>query len=173
MCLYSLSNVNHKELDKLRKKTQKAQTKELCASHGAPLYYYCSSCTTAVCSDCAMFGDSHKGHKFEHLSMVYQHHVELVRSEAIALRKRLKELTSLMHQVETNVEAVTKGKEERAVELAAAVEQMQARLDMQLKNKLLTLLSYKGALVEEIEHQSSMLHELNRQLAFRYATLSF
>jgi len=113
-----------------------------------------------------MFGDLHQGHKFEHLSVVYQRHVELVRGEAIALRKRLKELTCMMHQVETNVEAVTKAKEERAVELSAAVEQMQARLDMQLKNKLLTLLSYKGSLVEEIEHQSSMLHELNRQLAF-------
>jgi tripartite motif-containing protein 37 len=156
------------ELDKLRKKTQKAQAKELCTIHNAPLYYYCATCAGAVCSDCAMFGDLHQGHKFEHLSVVYQRHVELVRGEAIALRKRLKELTCMMHQVETNVEAVTKAKEERAVELSAAVEQMQARLDMQLKNKLLTLLSYKGSLVEEIEHQSSMLHELNRQLAFRY-----
>lgn len=154
------------ELDKLRKKTQKAQAKELCTIHNAPLYYYCATCAGAVCSDCAMFGDVHQGHKFEHLTVVYQRHVELVRGEAIALRKRLKELTCMMHQVETNVEAVTKAKEERAVELSAAVEQMQARLDMQLKNKLLTLLSYKGALVEEIEHQSSMLHELNRQLAF-------
>jgi tripartite motif-containing protein 37 len=154
------------ELDKLRKKTQKAQAKELCAVHNAPLYYYCGTCANAVCSDCAMFGDLHKGHKFEHLSVVYQRHVDMVRGEGAALRKRLKELTCMMHQVETNVEAVTKAKEERAVELAAAVEQMQARLDMQLKNKLLTLLSYKGVLVEEIEHQSSMLHELNRQLAF-------
>ncbi len=60
-----------------------------------------------------MFGDEHKQHKFEKLSVVYERHVELIRKEANGLRKRLKELGSYMHDVQSTIEKVTKAKEEK------------------------------------------------------------
>ena len=46
-----------------------------------------------------MFGDAHKGHHFEHLKVVYQRHVETIRTEATGLRKRLRELNGNTNEV--------------------------------------------------------------------------
>lgn len=56
--------------------------------------YYCNTCKIATCSDCAMFGEEHKGHKFQKLNEVYEKHVKLIKGEAENLRSRLKELNS-------------------------------------------------------------------------------
>lgn len=113
---------------------------DLCPTHSTPLAYYCKSCCVPICSDCAVFGNTHTGHTFEKLSAVYEQHVERVKAEAVQLRKRAKDLRRLMEIVESNIEQVTKAKEARSLELRQAVEQMQAQLDQQLKSKLLTLL---------------------------------
>jgi len=155
------------ELDKLKtssKNKQKQLQDDICGIHNAPLYYYCVTDTESICSDCAMFDKKHQGHQFEHLRTVYERHCELVKNEASIVKKRLKELSSLMQALETNIESVTKAKEERTVELRHALEQMQGRLDSQLKAKLLTLLAQKNTMVDEIELLDSMLHEVNRQL---------
>lgn len=54
----------------------------------------------------------HSNHKFEHLSSIYNRHVEHLRNEGLGLRKRLKELSALVTSVEINIERVTKAKEE-------------------------------------------------------------
>lgn len=64
-----------------------------------------------------MFGQEHKGHEFEHLSSVYDTNVEMIRSEAGNLRKRLNELSLLLHTVDANIDKVKKCKEERCNEL--------------------------------------------------------
>eukprot|EP00164_Ancoracysta_twista_P003046 GFYU01004062.1.p1 GENE.GFYU01004062.1~~GFYU01004062.1.p1 ORF type:complete len:906 (-),score=50.70 GFYU01004062.1:160-2877(-) len=152
------------ELDRITNRVQ-GKPDETCPTHATPMAYYCITCTTAICSDCAMFDDKHRNHQFEHLSTVYDSHVDAIKSEAAGLRHRMKELRSLLSAVENNVERVRKSKEERALELRQAVEQMQARLDAQLKAKLLTLLAQKGSIAEEIELLDSAFHELNNQLA--------
>ena len=53
-----------------------SESNEKCPTHQAPLHYFCKTCTAAVCADCAMFGQDHKGHEFEHLSSVYEANVE-------------------------------------------------------------------------------------------------
>ena len=50
------------------------------------------------------------------------------------------ELISLVHDVEKNVESVKSAKDERVREIRNAVELMIARLESQLKTKLLTLM---------------------------------
>jgi tripartite motif-containing protein 37 len=50
--------------------------------HDTALNYYCNTCTKAICSDCAMFGEEHKAHQFERLQVVYQRHVDSIRVES-------------------------------------------------------------------------------------------
>ena len=80
----------------------KKPAEELCSLHRSNLQYYCitsvcaeflhrkraCSCSMAICSDCAMFGPSHRGHSFERLSEVYAREVTqpLLRSPRLPQR---------------------------------------------------------------------------------------
>merc|ERR1711962_447205 len=87
-----------------------------------------------------------------------------VTEKVSVLRRRLMELISLVQEVEKNVESVRNAKEERVREIRNAVELMIARLDTQLKNKLLTLMGQKNALTQETELLESLLQEVEHQL---------
>ena len=76
-----------------------------------------------------MFGDEHKHHEFEKLNVVYERHVEQIRKEANGLRKRLKELSFYMNEVQSTIEKVTKAKEEKCKEIELFVENIQAKLN--------------------------------------------
>lgn len=67
---------------------------ERCLDHGGELMYFCKTCKKPICPDCAMFGNEHKGHEFERLSNVVDHHVELIKKELNGLKRRLGELSS-------------------------------------------------------------------------------
>ncbi len=65
----------------LSKKTSVPKNKgEMCWKHEyTELMYYCNNCKVATCSDCAMFGDEHKNHKFQKLGEVYEKHVDMIK----------------------------------------------------------------------------------------------
>lgn len=65
---------------------------------------------------------------------------------------------------ERNVESVRAAKDERVREIRNAVELMIARLDSQLKSKLLTLMGQKNSLTQETEQLESLLQEIEHQL---------
>jgi len=142
-------------------KVQKSK-KELCGEHETELNYYCNTCATPICSDCAMFGEGHKQHQFEKLQTVYERHFELIRKEANGLRKRLKELNFYMGEVQSTIEKVTKAKEEKQKEVELFVENVQAKLNQQLKSKLLLLLQQKGTMADEIESLENFHKRLNK-----------
>jgi len=144
--------------------TKKADEEEVCSQHHAKLSYYCKTCETPICADCAMFGAEHKNHEFEHITKIYDSHVELIRSEAQGLKKRLKDLANHLSLLESTIEKVTRCKEEKAAELGIVLEQMSQKLDAELKSKLLALLAQKGSITDEIEFLESMQGDLNRQL---------
>ena len=103
---------------------------EVCKEHGARLDYYCQTCKTPICSDCAMFGgDKHKDHKFLRLAEVYEKHCDVIKKEAMGLKKRLKELTKHMNDVQRTIEKVTKAKEDKCKEIDNFVENIQAKLN--------------------------------------------
>ena len=77
--------------------------------------------------------------------------MESVQGEAARLRKRLQHLHLLGLELEGNIDMVTKAKEERVAEIELAMESMQARLEVQLKRKLLALMTQKEALGQEAE----------------------
>ncbi|KAH9378126.1 hypothetical protein HPB48_020518 [Haemaphysalis longicornis] len=81
----------------------------------------------------------HCGHVFKPLEEVHAQQVAAVREQVGALRRRLVHLLGLVAQVERSVEAVRQAKDLRVHEIRNAVEHMIARLDAQLKGRLLSL----------------------------------
>lgn len=126
---------------------------------------------------------THTSHTFKPLEEVYDQHVALIKDEVSLLRRTLMELISLVQvnmiyltlvgtftvcfqfqEVERNVEAVRAAKDDRVREIRNAVELMIARLDSQLKQKLLTLMGQKNALSQETEQIENLLAEIDQYL---------
>ena len=91
-------------------------------------------------------------------------HVSHLKEEVSLLRRHLMELISLVQEVERNVEMVRAAKDERVREIRNAVELMIARLDSQLKSKLLTLMAQKNTLTVETEQLENLLAEIDTYL---------
>ncbi|CAB3983814.1 E3 ubiquitin- ligase TRIM37-like isoform X1, partial [Paramuricea clavata] len=140
------------------------QEKDWCKEHNEKLSVFCCTCKICICHQCALWAGQHSGHSFKQLDEVYDQHVSLVTDEVASLRRRLMELISLVQEVERNVESLREGKEERVREIHNAVELMIARLDSQLKSKLLVLMGQKNSLIHETELLESHLQEVEDQL---------
>ncbi|KAK9536908.1 hypothetical protein VZT92_006661 [Zoarces viviparus] len=138
--------------------------KDKCENHLEKLSVFCWTCKKCICHQCALWGGMHGGHTFKPLVEIYEQHVTKVKEEVAKLRRRLMELISLVQEVERNVEAVRGAKDERVREIRNAVEMMIARLDNQLKNKLITLMGQKTSLTQETELLESLLQEVEHQL---------
>ncbi|CAN9501172.1 unnamed protein product [Ophioblennius macclurei] len=138
--------------------------KDKCENHYEKLSVFCWTCKKCICHQCALWGGMHGGHTFKPLVEIYEQHVTKVKEEVAKLRRRLMELISLVQEVERNVEAVRGAKDERVREIRNAVEMMIARLDNQLKNKLITLMGQKTSLTQETELLESLLQEVEHQL---------
>lgn len=65
---------------------------------------------------------------------------------------------------ERNVECVRAAKDQRVREIRNTVELMIARLDSQLKSKLMTLMGQKHSLTVETEQLEALLQEIEHQL---------
>ncbi|XP_077597067.1 E3 ubiquitin-protein ligase TRIM37 isoform X2 [Stigmatopora nigra] len=143
---------------------QEDNDKDKCENHHEKLSVFCWTCKKCICHQCALWGGMHGGHTFKPLVEIYEQHVTKVKEEVARLRRRLLELISLVQEVERNVEAVRGAKDERVREIRNAVEMMIARLDSQLKNKLITLMGQKTSLTQETELLDSFLQEVEHQL---------
>jgi tripartite motif-containing protein 37 len=93
-----------------------------------------------ICHHCALWGGNHSGHTFKPLDEVYEEHMGRLNEEVSQIKGRHVELVSIVQEVERNVENVKSAKDERVREIRNAVELMIARLETQLKSKLLTLM---------------------------------
>ncbi|XP_043210074.1 E3 ubiquitin-protein ligase TRIM37-like [Amphibalanus amphitrite] len=138
--------------------------RDKCETHQEKMSVYCWTCRECICHQCALWGGTHSGHVFKPLEEVYEQHVGQIKTEVSLLRRRLMELISLVQEVERNVESVRAAKDERVREIRNAVELMIARLDSQLKQKLLTLMSQKNLLTQETEQLESLLQEIEHSL---------
>ncbi|XP_017882456.1 E3 ubiquitin-protein ligase TRIM37-like isoform X2 [Ceratina calcarata] len=138
--------------------------RDRCTVHHEKLSVYCWTCRRCICHQCALWGGTHSGHTFKPLEEVYEQHVTQIKAEVGQLKRRLMELISLVQDVERNVESVRAAKDERVREIRNAVELMIARLDSQLKAKLLTLMGQKNSLTLETEQLEALLQEVEHQL---------
>ncbi|XP_051167987.1 E3 ubiquitin-protein ligase TRIM37-like [Leptopilina boulardi] len=138
--------------------------RDRCTVHQEKLSVFCWTCRRCICHQCALWGGTHSGHTFKPLEEVYEDHVTQIKTEVRQLKRRLMELISLVQEVERNVESVRAAKDERVREIRNAVELMIARLDSQLKAKLLTLMGQKNSLTLETEQLEALLQEVEHQL---------
>lgn len=138
--------------------------RDRCTVHQEKLSVYCWTCRKCICHQCALWGGTHSGHTFKPLEDVYEQHVTQIKGEVGQLNMRLMELISLVQEVERNVESVRAAKDERVREIRNAIELMIARLDSQLKAKLLTLMGQKNSLTLETEQLEALLQEVEYQL---------
>ncbi|XP_020707775.2 uncharacterized protein LOC105685580 isoform X2 [Athalia rosae] len=138
--------------------------RDRCTTHHEKLSVFCWTCRRCICHQCALWGGTHSGHMFKPLEEVYEQHVTQIKDEVGQLKRRLMELISLVQEVERNVESVRAAKDERVREIRNAVELMIARLDSQLKAKLLTLMGQKNSLTQETEQLEALLQEVEHQL---------
>ena len=96
---------------------------EVCKKHDAPLFYFCTSCSTAVCADCAMFDTSvcgiatklwkvlteswqHVGHTFERLNIIYKLRLTSIFEEADKMKDRLSLYNRNLGALEDTIDAV-------------------------------------------------------------------
>jgi len=136
-----------------------------CEKHNEEkLSVYCWTCKVCICHQCALWGGTHSGHTFKPLDEIYDQHVVRVREEVALLRRRLMELISQVQEVERNVENVRSAKDDRVREIRNCVELMIARLDSQLKSKLLVLMGQKNTLSQETEQIEQLLGQVESQL---------
>jgi len=135
-----------------------------CEKHEEKLSVYCWTCKKCICHQCALWGGTHSGHTFKPLDEIYDQHVGRVKEEVALLRRRLVELISQVQEVERNVEVVRAAKDDRVREIRNCVELMIARLDSQLKSKLLVLMGQKNTLSQETEQIEQLLGQVESQL---------
>lgn len=146
--------------------TTRAETseKDQCAEHQEKLTVYCWTCKECICHQCALWGGTHSGHTFKPLEGIYEEHAKKIVDELSQLRRRHVELISLVQDVERNIESVKNAKDERVREIRNAVELMIARLESQLKSKLLTLMGQRNRLTQEAELWESVLEKIGGEL---------
>lgn len=135
-----------------------------CDKHDEKLSVYCWTCKICICHQCALWGGTHSGHTFKPLDEIYDQHVVRVKEEVALLRRRLMALISEVQEVERNVEVVRAAKDDRVREIRNCVELMIARLDSQLKSKLLVLMGQKSTLSQETEQIEQLLGQIESQL---------
>ena len=138
---------------------------DICEKHGTAMHYYCVTCETPLCPDCAMFSDEHKGHEFKHLNSIYELQIKKIKDQAKFLRERHQQFAAMLEEIDGNMDELRKAKDEKTKELLICIEQMQARLEAQYKSKSLTLHAHKSAIEDEIEQLENLHHELNQQIS--------
>ena len=117
-----------------------------------------------MCHRCALWGGAHCGHSLRPLDEVYQCYVSQLNEAKTELKRKLQGLHTLVSTVERNVEAVRAAKDERVKEIRNAVELMIARLDAQLKSKILLLIGQKDGLVHEAEQLEGVVQSVEAAL---------
>jgi tripartite motif-containing protein 37 len=128
---------------------------------------YCLTCKKCICHQCALFGGLHTSHSFKPLDEVYAFHRDQIHEQIKTLKRRHAELVSLVQEVERNIEGVKNAKDERVREIRNAVELMVARLENQLKNKVLTLMSQRNKLSQETEIMESMVQDVEKDVRIK------
>ena len=151
------------EISQVIEKLQ-AETTDKCEVHDSPLSYYCVTCATLICSDCAMFESLHKGHEFQRLNSIYEKHLQAIKSESEVLKTKLTDLTNVLGQIEGNLEEVQRGKSAQLQEVVSYFDIVQKNLDESLKERVKKLIEEKAQISEESDRLDMLRTELARFL---------
>ena len=112
-----------------------------------------------------MFGNEHKDHKFEHLSNVYNQHLNNIKEEEKFIIKKLSEYSKLMDGLRKSIDEIQKSKDDKEEELVRVMGIFKERLELQLNDKLMILLSQKSAIGEEIGHLETLEKNMDKEIS--------
>ena len=82
----------------------------------------------------------HSGHTLKPLDDEYQRRVGQINEQVTLLRSRLGQFVCSLHAIELNMDKIRKAKDEKVREIRSALDMMSARLDAEMKSKLITLI---------------------------------
>eukprot|EP00668_Euglena_longa_P035032 GGOE01044993.1.p1 GENE.GGOE01044993.1~~GGOE01044993.1.p1 ORF type:complete len:700 (-),score=194.30 GGOE01044993.1:198-2297(-) len=157
-------NEMHSEIERLVTKVQQAK-EDICELHpNMVLNYFCTTCQTCCCSDCAMFDGTHRDHSFEKLDAVYDRHSTTVRQRMQELGERLEHLQGLLENADVIIQSLTAEKDYCGAELMHKVEMLSQKLEADLHHCLQNLEGQKATIRDEMEVLQSMTDELQRHL---------
>ena len=78
----------------------------MCPTHSHPLSVYCDTCVAAICYECALFSGLHKEHTFQPLDKLNKKHKRAVETELHRLKNLMRDILSVVLQVEQRVEFI-------------------------------------------------------------------
>ncbi|KAK9712933.1 Tripartite motif containing 37 [Basidiobolus ranarum] len=139
----------------------KKLTKDICPKHETKISYYCKTCKVALCSDCAMFGDTHRDHEFERLQTIYEQHVDNLNQQGKELRQRLVKFEEMIKNVELRERLCRDAKSQAEQELLSLTRYYQNLLSTQLQQKQTSLFVQKAVLTKDKECLKSALKEID------------
>lgn len=111
-----------------------------------------------------MFGSNHKNHKFEHLAKVYDQHLKEIKDEQKLIAMKLQDYSKLMDIVRKSIDSTQKAKDDKEEELVRVMSLFKEKLELQLNDKLMILLSEKSAIGEEIGRLESLEKNLDKEI---------
>ncbi|KAI9140445.1 hypothetical protein BKA69DRAFT_1125702 [Paraphysoderma sedebokerense] len=132
-------------------------SKDMCKSHKQKIFYYCTTCS-----------EPHKNHSFQHLQAIYNDHAKLIMTHVSKLKRTLKMSNERIQAIEKNIIAVNDAKKQCDIELKAALERAQKKIDAQLRRKLMRLLGKKTS----FSNFTSSLDSVSRKLQSSLQSLS-
>jgi tripartite motif-containing protein 37 len=95
---------------------------------------------------------------------MFGENIAKIQEKQCLINEKINDLRKKLDCIDTAIELITKGKEEKEKEIFTITEQIQTNLDSQLKAKLLCLLSHKNALSEEVGFLKSKLLSINENI---------
>ena len=133
---------------------------ELCVAHRKELAYFCDSCDEAVCADCALFENTHKGHDFLRVADIYSRKEAEIRAAAELLSTRLVELKISEAAIQGKIEALKRAKDSCSVQIDLRAEQMLLRLETDLATRLQQGTEQRSALISVAQVWESCQREV-------------
>ncbi|KAJ1981725.1 hypothetical protein H4R34_001961 [Dimargaris verticillata] len=133
---------------------------ERCENHDLPRTYFCLTCRTPLCSDCAMLSAEHKGHSFNKLDSVYQ-------SSTVGIQQQLKELERIDETVTAGLQRLGQqsvqllsADAKLEEELEALIHQEQEHLQSQVSREISSLHSRRDNLLALRQNIHSTQHSI-------------
>ena len=125
-------------------RTQTRQVAQKCAEHDLEMNYYCSPCQTIICSDCKIFGDSHREHKIERISSRYQHFKKLIDQELEYLQQKQVDQQQYLAKLRGQIGNLKDIKERKIKVFLESYKNYNAKLDKQIADQQKTILKEIG-----------------------------
>ncbi|KAI9310554.1 hypothetical protein DFJ73DRAFT_887836 [Zopfochytrium polystomum] len=145
-------------------KTSVSQSGE-CTAHSAPMFYYCQTCSEALCSDCAVIDQKHKEHKLERLQSVYKEKRQLLENIMSAFQEKMQNLCTVDSLFAAAADQINQSYKDFTTLQKAQFDQAVIHGEYQLTEKGRDLQALKSTLRHEVE-DTRMTVDLLRKFVY-------